>query len=75
MGPLGLEPVAHVGAMFVSDRAYSSGVNFGITVMLEGTRPILVEVQALCIHSKFVRPVVSQTVQASCADEHRFLQG
>ena len=52
----GLEPVPDTSALFVSDRGFASAPNFGITVMLEGTRPILVEVQALCTRMDFVRP-------------------
>lgn len=47
MEEAGLIPVADPSAMFVSDRSLAPGVSSAVTVAMEGTRPMLVEVQAL----------------------------
>ena len=44
----GLMPVADPSVLFVSDRTLAPGVSGAVTVMMEGTRPMLIEVQALC---------------------------
>ena len=44
----GLAAVANPSALFLSDRAAPPGVSSAVTVTCEGTRPLLLEVQALC---------------------------
>lgn len=44
----GLDAVANPSALFLSDRAAAPGVSSAVTVTCEGTRPLLLEVQALC---------------------------
>jgi DNA repair protein RadA/Sms len=51
----GLEPVANPSALFMGDRAsYASGS--AVTALLEGTRPLLVEIQALAAKAGFGTP-------------------
>lgn len=45
----GLHAITNPSAMFMSGKnATSSSVSSGVTVIMEGTRPLLMEVQALC---------------------------
>jgi DNA repair protein RadA/Sms len=47
MTAVGLEPVVNPSELFLRDRA--SGVSgTAVAALIEGTRPLLVEVQALC---------------------------
>ena len=48
MNEKGLEAVANPSALFLSGRDSSPGVSSAVTVQMEGTRPMLMEVQALC---------------------------
>ena len=48
MEEAGLMPVADPSSLFVRDRSLAPGVSSAVTVMMEGTRPMMVEVQALC---------------------------
>ena len=48
MGEGGLEAVPNPSASFLGDRAMGANAHACVTVMLEGTRPLLLEVQALC---------------------------
>jgi DNA repair protein RadA/Sms len=51
----GLEPVANPSALFMGDRAnHASGS--AVTALLEGTRPMLVEIQALAAKAGFGTP-------------------
>jgi len=54
MDESGLTPVANPSALFLSDRSQPSGVSSAVSVTMEGTRPLLVEIQALCtpVHEK-----------------------
>lgn len=47
----GLNPVENPSALFLSDRTQAKGVSSAVSVTMEGTRPLLVEVQALCTRS------------------------
>jgi DNA repair protein RadA/Sms len=51
----GLEPVANPSALFMGDRA-SHASGSAVTALLEGTRPVLVEVQALAAKAGFGTP-------------------
>lgn len=44
----GLMPVADPSTLFVSDRSLTAGVSGAVTVAMEGMRPMMVEIQALC---------------------------
>lgn len=48
MGEKGLAAVPNPSALFLSNRDTSAGVSSAVTVQMEGTRPMLMEVQALC---------------------------
>ena len=48
MNEKGLEAVANPSALFLTNRDSSPGVSSAVTVQMEGTRPLLLEVQALC---------------------------
>lgn len=48
MNEKGLEAVANPSALFLTNRDSSPGVSSAVTVQMEGTRPMLMEVQALC---------------------------
>lgn len=48
MNEKGLEAVANPSALFLTHRDSSPGVSSAVTVQMEGTRPMLLEVQALC---------------------------
>jgi DNA repair protein RadA/Sms len=51
----GLEPVSNPSALFMGDRAnHASGS--AVTALLEGTRPVLVEIQALAAKAGFGTP-------------------
>lgn len=56
MNEKGLEAVANPSALFLTHRDSSPGVSSAVTVQMEGTRPMLLEVQALCsptqVHSR-----------------------
>src|SRR5499426_1554070 len=51
----GLEPVANPSALFMSDRA-SHASGSAVTALLEGTRPVLIEIQALAAKAGFGTP-------------------
>lgn len=55
MGDEGLTAVENPSEMFLSERSSSPGVSSAVTVTLEGTRPLLLEVQALCSPTHQVR--------------------
>jgi DNA repair protein RadA/Sms len=66
MTAAGLEPVANPSELFIRDRA--DGVSgTAIAAVIEGTRPLLVEVQALCTRASYGAP---QRV-ATGFDRHR----
>lgn len=44
----GLAAVANPSALFLRDRDLAPNVSSAVTVAMEGTRPLLLEVQALC---------------------------
>ena len=44
----GLHAVPNPSALFLSDRLDTPGVSAAVTVTMEGTRPLLAEIQALC---------------------------
>lgn len=48
MEETGLHPVTNPSALFMSDKSQPLGVGSAVCVMVEGTRPLLAEVQALC---------------------------
>ncbi len=48
MSEKGLEAVPNPSALFLTNRDSSPGVSSAVTVQMEGTRPLLLEVQALC---------------------------
>jgi len=55
MSEQGLEPVANPSELFMGDRAtHASGS--AVTALLEGTRPVLVEIQALAAKAGFGTP-------------------
>ena len=60
----GLAAVANPSALFLRDRALAPNASSAVTVAMEGTRPLLLEVQALCspVHQVRlrVRPRASQ---------------
>ena len=58
MDESGLNPVANPSALFLSDRSQPSGVSSAVSVTMEGTRPLLLEIQALCtpVHEKVAYP-------------------
>ena len=47
MGEAGLQRVENPSALFLSDRSNSPAVSSAVTVTMEGTRPLLLEIQAL----------------------------
>jgi DNA repair protein RadA/Sms len=55
MSEQGLEPVANPSELFMGDRA-SHASGSAVTALLEGTRPLLVEVQALAAKAGFGTP-------------------
>jgi DNA repair protein RadA/Sms len=55
MSEQGLEPVANPSALFMGDRA-SHASGSAVTALLEGTRPLLVEIQALAAKAGFGTP-------------------
>lgn len=54
MGSAGLVPVGNPSELFLRQR--SSGSGAAVTAVLEGSRPLLVEVQALCTHASYGAP-------------------
>ena len=44
----GLVAVPNPSASFLGERTLSANASSAVTVMIEGTRPLLLEVQALC---------------------------
>ena len=48
MDESGLHPVPNPSALFLSDRQQPAGVSSAVSITIEGTRPLLVEIQALC---------------------------
>ena len=55
MSEQGLEPVANPSELFMGDRA-SHASGSAVTALLEGTRPVLVEIQALAAKAGFGTP-------------------
>lgn len=55
MSESGLEPVANPSALFMADRA-SHASGSAVAALVEGTRPVLVEVQALAAKAGFGTP-------------------
>jgi DNA repair protein RadA/Sms len=55
MTPAGLEPVENPSALFMGDRRQSASGS-AVTALMEGTRPMLVEVQALAARCGFGTP-------------------
>jgi DNA repair protein RadA/Sms len=55
MSGSGLEPVANPSELFMGDRA-SHASGSAVTALLEGTRPVLVEIQALAAKAGFGTP-------------------
>src|SRR5690349_12421229 len=55
MSEQGLEPVANPSELFMGDRA-SHASGSAVTALLEGTRPLLIEVQALAAKAGFGTP-------------------
>src|SRR3954470_18295005 len=55
MSEQGLEPVANPSALFMSDRA-SHASGSAVTALLEGSRPVLIEIQALAAKAGFGTP-------------------
>ena len=55
MSEQGLEPVANPSELFMGDRA-SHASGSAVTALLEGTRPLLVEIQALAAKAGFGTP-------------------
>jgi DNA repair protein RadA/Sms len=51
----GLEPVDNPSGMFLADRA-ENVAGSAVTAAIEGTRPLLVEVQALCTRASYAAP-------------------
>jgi DNA repair protein RadA/Sms len=54
MAPTGLQSVSNINAHLLSQATYAPGS--ALTCSLEGTRPLLLELQALCIPTKFSMP-------------------
>ncbi len=54
MAPTGLQSVQNINAHLLSQATYAPGS--ALTCSLEGTRPLLLELQALCIPTKFSMP-------------------
>ena len=50
----GLQPVSNINAHFLSQATHAPGS--AVTCSLEGSRPLLLELQALCIPTKFSMP-------------------
>lgn len=48
MGDDGLSAVLNPSELFLSERSATTGTSSAVTVTLEGTRPLLLEVQGLC---------------------------
>ncbi len=48
MGEEGLTAVLNPSELFLSERSAVSGTSSAVTVTLEGTRPLVLEVQGLC---------------------------
>ena len=55
MGSFGLKEVENASLIFLGDRAVNAPGNT-VTVSMEGTRPLLLEVQALCARTNFPVP-------------------
>lgn len=60
MGDVGFVAVQNPSAEFMGNREAGRGVGACVSAMMEGTRPLLLEVQALCtpVIQEAVRPVV-----------------
>jgi len=54
MGSTGLQPVANINAHLLNQATHAPGS--ALTCSLEGTRPLLLELQALCVPTKFSMP-------------------
>ena len=54
MGEAGLEAVPNPSALLLGERGH--GASAAVTVMVEGTRPLLLEVQALASPQHQARP-------------------
>lgn len=55
MGPHGLAPVANPSELFLGERAPDTS-GTAVAAIIEGTRPLLVEVQALCTRTAYGAP-------------------
>src|SRR5436853_465370 len=55
MSETGLDPVANPSELFLGDR-YTHASGSAVTALLEGTRPVLIEVQALAAKAGFGTP-------------------
>lgn len=56
MTPSGLEPVANPSEVFLAHRAEAQSPGSAVTALVEGSRPLLVEVQALAAKSSYGTP-------------------
>lgn len=54
MAPSGLQPVQNINAHLLSQATHAPGS--ALTCSIEGTRPLLLELQALCVPTKFSMP-------------------
>lgn len=54
MGNTGMQPLANINAHLLSQISHAPGA--ALTCSLEGTRPLLLELQALCVDTKFSMP-------------------
>ena len=59
MTDAGLAAVANPSALFLRDRALAPNTSSAVTVAVEGTRPLLLEVQALCSPVHQARPLAA----------------
>lgn len=56
MTETGLDPLANVGEYFLSDNNFSQQVGACRSIILEGVRPLVIEIQALAVPSEFAYP-------------------
>lgn len=71
MNEKGLEAVANPSALFLTHRDSSPGVSSAVTVQMEGTRPMLLEVQALCSPTQvhLLTSALTHSLAPSLADD------
>ena len=68
MDEKGLQTVPNPSALFLTHRDSSPGVSSAVTVQMEGSRPLLLEVQALCSPVQVCQAQRTQAVTtAPCA--------